>query len=393
MSEHKIYPKIYRAIGLMSGTSLDGVDAAIIETDGTAIHSFGNSVSIPYSAEARAVLERATQDARAWNFDGPAPDFTAAEDALHQSHVATVGAVLAKANLSLTDIDLIGFHGQTLVHQAPSETRRGQSLQIGDGPRLAKALGVDTVYDFRSADIAAGGQGAPLVPVYHRALLGQAGLKQMGMSANAAVLNIGGVSNFTFVDDAGDMFASDSGPGNGPLDQWVKAKGLGEYDKDGVLSLAGVPDFARVEKWLEHAFFKLALPKSADRYDFDVLARMHGLSDADGAATLCAYCALGVAKTLEQTKARVKTLIVCGGGRRNPAIMAALREALPATTIVNAEGLGGKTLEWDGDALEAQAFAYLAVRSVLGLAITFPETTGVSKALSGGVLTRGAERA
>ncbi len=378
MSELKSYPKSYRAIGLMSGTSLDGVDAAIIETDGTTIHSFDKSVSIPYSVEARAVLERATQQARAWNFDGPSPDFSAAEDALHQSHAAAVRAVLEKSGQTVSGIDLIGFHGQTLIHNSPNEIRRGQSLQIGDGPRLAKALGVDTVYDFRSADIAAGGQGAPLVPIYHQALLTQA-----SMGANSAVLNIGGVSNFTLINDAGGLVASDSGPGNGPLDQWVKAKGLGEYDKGGALSLAGVPDFARVEKWLEHAFFKLPLPKSADRYDFDVLARMHGLSDADGAATLCAYSALGTARTLEQTDVCVKTVIVCGGGRRNPAITAALREALPATNIVNAEALG-----WDGDALEAQAFAYLAVRSVLGQAITFPETTGVNKALSGGKLAK-----
>jgi len=234
--------------------------------------------------------------------------------------------------------------------------QKGQTLQLGDGAKLARTLGVDVAYDFRSADVAAGGQGAPLAPIYHKALLQKAGL-----GSEAAILNIGGVSNFTLLSPLGDLIASDAGPGNGPLDQWIKRAGLGDYDVDGVLSLKGTPDFTRLEAWLARDFFNLPVPKSADRYDFDVLPRMHGLSAEDGAATLCAFTARAVAKTLDQTECSIGTIVVGGGGRRNPAIMAGLREATKCR-IISAEAIG-----WGGDALEAQAFAYLAVRTVKNL--------------------------
>ncbi len=368
--------KIYRVIGLMSGTSLDGVDAAILETDGKTIFGFGTSVSLPYSAIERSVLESATLKALAWNFNGPHPnEFSLAEDVLHQTHVAAVQALIFKSKLAISDFDLVGFHGQTVLHLAPKKGAEGKTLQIGDGAKLARTLGISVAYDFRSADVAAGGQGAPLAPVYHKALLEMAGLE-----AGAAILNVGGVSNFTLLDGKGDLIASDAGPGNGPLDQWVKKAGLGDYDKDGSLSFRGTPDFARVEGWLKREFFNLPVPKSADRYDFDVLSRMHGLNAKDGAATLCAFTAMASAKTLVQTQSGVSQIIVCGGGRLNPAIMAALREAT-GVKVTAAETHG-----WDGDALEAQAFAYLAARTAKCLPLSFPKTTGVKVEMTGGVI-------
>jgi len=366
----------YRVIGLMSGTSLDGVDAAILETDGETIFGFGETVSLPYSPIERGVLESATQKALEWQFKGPQPDeFALAEDVLHQTHIAAVQALIFKSKLAITDFDMVGFHGQTVLHRAPSKGRAGQTLQLGNGPKLAHALGINVAYDFRSADVAAGGQGAPLAPIYHEALLEMAGIGR-----DTAILNVGGVSNFTLVDANGGLIASDSGPGNGPLDQWVKKNGLGDYDKDGALSFNGTPDFSRVEGWLKSGFFKLPMPKSADRYDFDVLPRMYGLSAQDGAATLCAFAAMATAQTLEQTGVAVSQIVVCGGGRKNPAIMAALREATGAKVIA-AEKLG-----WDGDALEAQAFAYLAVRTAKRLPISFPKTTGVKIDMTAGVI-------
>ena len=370
--------KTYRVIGLMSGTSLDGVDAAIIETDGETIFGFGKAVSVPYLPADRAVLESATQKALAWNFSGPQPnEFTQAEDVLHRAHVEVVRSLLLKSELNPSDIDLVGFHGQTVLHRAPTEALKGQTLQLGNGGRLSRALGIDVAYDFRSADVAAGGQGAPLAPIYHKALLDMAGL-----GADTAILNIGGVSNFTLLSPDGQLIASDAGPGNGPLDQWVKQNSLGSYDKDGAISLMGTPDFARLEGWLARDFFKLPVPKSADRYDFDVLPRMHGLSPEDGAATLCAFTALAVANTLRQTECALKQIVVCGGGRRNPVIMAALRETTRCR-ITSSETAG-----WDGDALEAQAFAYLAVRTVKRLPLSFPKTTGVKTEMSGGVIAK-----
>jgi anhydro-N-acetylmuramic acid kinase len=367
-------PKVYRVIGLMSGTSLDGVDAAIIETDGERVLGFGASISVPYSVEHREILESATRKALKWNFMGPRPnEFARAEDVIHESHAGAVQSLLEAADLSVSDINFIGLHGQTVLHRPPTVNEIGHTLQLGDGERLARELGTDVFYDFRSADVATGGQGAPLAPIYHKALMEMA-----GYGVGTVVLNIGGVSNFTVLNAAGELIASDAGPGNGPLDQWVKQNGLGDYDAGGALSLKGTPDFARLEGWLSRDFFKLPLPKSADRYDFDVLPRMHGLSPEDGAATLCAFTAMGVAHSLAPLNMTIDRIIVCGGGRYNPAIMGALRETMGAQ-IVNAENAG-----WDGDALEAQAFAYLAARTKLGLPISFPKTTGVKQPLTGG---------
>lgn len=362
----------YKVIGLMSGTSLDGVDVAILDTDGEQVFALGDTAFRPYSAQEQAILVEATQDALGWQFKGPPPNsFARAEQVIHHAHVEAV------EQLGNHGAQLIGFHGQTVLHHAPKAGKAGQTLQLGDGAVLARALGVNTVFDFRSADVAVGGQGAPLAPVYHKALL-----ERSGLGAGTAVLNIGGVSNITVIDSHGNLLASDCGPGNGPLDNWVNQHGLGDYDKDGRISLGGTPDFKCVAAWLKREFFKQPPPKSADRYDFDVLGDLVVMSPQDGAATLCAFMALSVENCVRQLNQTIETIVVCGGGRHNSAMMMALGDSLHCKAI-SADDLG-----WDGDALEAQAFAFMAVRSVRGLPISYSGTTGVIKPMVGGRIAK-----
>ncbi|MBL4855254.1 MAG: anhydro-N-acetylmuramic acid kinase [Robiginitomaculum sp.] len=368
----------YKALGLMSGTSLDGVDAAVIETDGERVFGFGATYFRAYTDEEKDILGAATQAALQWNFKGTPPNiFAQAETIIHQAHIEAAQALMTDDKNE--DIDLIGFHGQTVLHRPPTGGQNGQTLQLGDGQVLADALDVDVVYDFRTKDVQAGGQGAPLAPVYHQALL------EKPQILHAAVLNIGGVSNITIVTPDGELLATDCGPGNGPLDNWVQSCGLGSYDKDGALARAGTPDFALIDKWLGAEFFNKPVPKSADRWDFDVLVDVKNQTSEDGAATLVAFTAMAIANTLahyQHNQQKIETIIVCGGGRKNPMIMAALREQ-SIGKIIAAEQIG-----WRGDDLEAEAFAYLAVRSVKGLSLSYPGTTGVAKPAHGGKTCR-----
>lgn len=357
----------YTVIGLMSGTSLDGVDAAVIETDGETVYGFGPSVTVPFSqnTDFKAIMAAAVQ----WGFNGPPPNiFARATDDIHDSHMTAIEAL----NVDISGIDLIGFHGQTVLHRPAVCGARGETLQLGDGAVLARKYGVPCAYDFRSADVAAGGQGAPLAPIYHKALCDYSGL-----TGRIAVVNIGGVSNVTLIDGSAPLRATDCGPGNGPLDTMVQAETGADFDKDGGLSLSGTVDFSLIEQWFKRDFFMRPVPRSADRYDFDVLADITYLSPADKAATLCSFTAQAIARDLADFDPR--TVIVCGGGRRNPAIMGMLAAHCTTSTVVSAESLG-----WDGDALEAQAFAYLAVRTLRGLPISFPRTTGAPKPMTGG---------
>lgn len=365
--------KTYTALGLMSGTSLDGVDAAFLETDGERIIRFGPSLTLPYSKEQSETLAQATQAALRWQFKGARPNsFFAAEEAIHEAHAAAIQAVCGAHPDWFDALDMIGFHGQTVLHHPAKGDEKGRTLQLGDGQRLADQFGKPVYYNFRTADVEAGGQGAPLAPIYHKALA-----RYAGMTGRVGVLNIGGVSNITLV--SGDsLFATDCGPGNGPLDNWTEQT-LGQaYDGEGQLSRQGIPSFVVIEQWLKRDFFTLSLPRSADRYDFDVLADLTGTSAEDGAATLAAFMAMSVSETLKAYSERPETIIVCGGGRYNKAMLWMLKEQCQAE-VVTAEAVG-----WDGDAIEAQAFAYLAARAKLERPISFPGTTGVPEPMTGG---------
>jgi anhydro-N-acetylmuramic acid kinase len=346
----------------MSGTSLDGIDVAALATDGRRRVVAGPALTVPYPAPFRERLRSVLGDNVA-----PAATIAAVEAELTGRHAAAVDEFRRRHQDAA--FDLVGFHGHTILHR-PQERR---TRQIGDGALLARLIGVDVVADFRSADIAAGGEGAPLAPLYHAALAAD-------LAKPIAVLNLGGVGNVTWIGAAaGAVLAFDTGPGNALLDDWLRRHTGRPVDTDGALALAGGASAAHVERFLRHPYFARTPPKSLDRDDFrDAIP--HDLTPADGAATLTEMTAAAVAAAARHFPAPPRQWVVCGGGRRNPAIMAALARRL-AARVQPAEAVG-----WDGDALEAQAFAYLAVRSVLGLPLSLPTTTGAPRPVRGGRL-------
>ena len=351
-------------VGLMSGTSLDGVDAAVIETDGEAIGRRGPACFVPYPPPLRRRLRDLLD--RAAGTDPDDPGLCDVERELTLFHVDAVQAVLERAS---RPADLIGFHGQTILH-APE---RRVTWQIGDAALLSRRTGLPVVHDFRSDDVAAGGQGAPLVPFFHAALLGPG-------AGPVAVLNIGGVANLTLIDNDGGVHAGDTGPGNALLDDWAERHTGTPCDRDGRLALAGRADPAILEALLADPFFRRPLPKSLDRLAFaDALRAISALSPADGAATLVALTVEAVRRVLLPVRPRFWH--VAGGGRHNPALMDGLRRAL-AAPVEPVDRMG-----WDGDALEAECFGHLAVRSLRGLPLSAPATTGVPQPLTGGRLT------
>ena len=367
------------AIGLMTGTVLDGnIDIAAIRTDGRAVAEFGPWELAPYDEATRTLIAQAVEAAGTWRFEGPEPAiFAQAERALSLAQAEAVAGFVARHGLKREAIAAVGFHGQTVLHRAPTAERRGDTRQLGDGALMARHLGIDVVYDFRSADVRAGGQGAPLAASYHVALL-----EGLGTGDETAVLNLGGVGNMTAFAPGGAFLAFDTGPGNAPLNDWIKRHGHGEMDRDGAFAASGTVDEARLARLLAHPWLSLPYPKSLDRNDFTA-AMANGLSFADGAATLTAFTAGAVGRGLDLLPKRPRRLIVCGGGRRNPAIMAALN-ARSGASAVAAEEVG-----WRGDAIEAECFAFLAMRSKAGLPIGFPLTTGVAEPLTAGRIARG----
>ncbi len=351
-----------RAIGLMSGTSLDGVDAAWIETDGERVFATGPALTMPYDDLLRSDLRRLLDLAPGMTADNPlVADVTAR---LTRRHVEAVAAIGRPA-------DIIGFHGQTILH-APAERR---TWQIGDAAALAAASGTQVAYDFRTADVAAGGEGAPLVPIFHAALAAN-------LESPLAVLNLGGVGNVTWIGRDGTLLAFDTGPGNGPLDDWVAARTNLAFDLDGQVSAQGRVDAAVLARLMAHPYFARLPPKSLDRLDFARALEASGvaaLSIADGAATLVAFTAAAAASA--RLPEAPRRWLVTGGGRLNPTIMAALQARL-GVPVEPVEAVG-----WNGDALEAQCFGLLAVRVLRGLPLSFPGTTGAPRPLPGGRLT------
>jgi anhydro-N-acetylmuramic acid kinase len=359
--------------GFMSGTSLDAVDAALILTDGRKVLEFGATAERKYAPQERRILQEATDVARAWNWSGPAPDaaFEAAKAVITQTHAEAMAQLLSgwKGPAPV----LAGVHGQTVLHRRPIPGRTGATLQLIDAPAMREALGVPLACDFRTADVAAGGQGAPLAPAYHSALL-----EHLGEGA-ACVLNLGGVANITAKLSDGTLIAFDTGPANGPIDEWVEGHGAGTHDFGGHLALAGKPDEDLLERLLQHDWFTEPAPKSLDRYDFSA-AMVQGMSLEDGTATLTEFSARAVAMGVALLPEVPSRVIACGGGRHNPALMDALTRALPCP-VYSAEGVG-----WRGDSIEAEAFAFLAARTARGLPISWPGTTGVPEPMTGGVV-------
>ena len=355
----------------MSGTSLDGIDVALLRTDGEDVVDRGPAATYPYRPDQQAVLHDALQEAKSLEDREARPGILAeAERALTEWHAEAVNRFLDTNGLTPPEIDVIGFHGQTVIHRP----ERRLTVQLGLGPTLARRTGIPVVYDMRAADVAAGGQGAPLVPVYHRALAAAVADRPV------AFVNIGGVANMTWIGQDGDLVAFDTGPGNALLNDWCERHTDVPYDKDGMLARRGSSNTDVLGQLLKNNFFATSAPKSLDRNTFQTSV-VDALSPADGAATLTSFTAASIALSEKLVPEPPRLYIICGGGRLNPTLIQNLRDLLQASVIV-AEDVG-----MNGDSMEAEAWAYLAVRCLRGLAITFPGTTGVAAPLSGGRLT------
>ncbi len=372
------------AIGLMSGTSLDGIDVALLRTDGESIVERGPSLGRSYDAAFRRRLQSALETAKAIKDRAERPgDLAEIERELTLRHAEAVRALVAENGLKAADIDVIGFHGQTVLHR-PNDAL---TVQLGDGGLLAEETGIDVVYDMRANDMAHGGQGAPLIPAYHAALA--AGLSQANGKAIVFV-NIGGISNLTFIGSDGigsggnRIVAFDSGPGNTLIDQWVEAHAGIPYDQGGMIASEGQVDADLAARYLGHAFFTDPVRRSLDRNDFRP-PEGRDASLEDGARTLAHITAAAILRSARHLPERPKLYVVCGGGRLNRVIMgdlAALAEA------EGAEVVAAEAVDLNGDSMEAEAWAYLAVRSLRGLPLTFPGTTGVKMPVTGGLLRK-----
>lgn len=366
---------VLTAIGTMSGTSLDGIDLAILKTDGENVIERGAAHFVPYSRDLKIFVRRAIKAALEGR-DGAA-DIGKASGEVTQAHAIAVAELLEKARLKRTAIDVIGFHGQTILHRPKrNDETVGRSWQIGDGKSLAAETKIDVVSDFRAADIAEGGEGAPFSPVYHGALV-----RALEPDGAVGVINLGGVANLTFVPPGGgnlDLVAFDCGPGNGLIDQWMELKTGAAMDKDGAAARAGQVHSGILRSMLLNPFIRRKPPKSLDRYDFKIDPVLD-LPVADGAATLTAFTAACVRASVPHLPESPRDWIVVGGGRRNLAMMEALQAALDGD-VHAADDIG-----WSGDTLEAECFAYLAVRSLRKLPLSFPKTTRAPRPVQGGI--------
>ena len=362
------------AIGLMSGTSLDGVDIALIETDGKRVNAFGPSGYRPYTDKERSLLRQALTEAVDLQQRDARPGILReAERIVTIAHAEAVATFTSQNRISSGDIDIVGFHGQTVLHRPAQK----MTVQIGDAAALAKAIHIPVMHDFRAADVAAGGQGAPFVPVYHRALA-----QSLQREGPMVVVNIGGVSNITYIDGADTLIACDTGPGNALLDDYMFRRMSQPFDCEGRTAAQGIVDVAWVVRALEHPFFALPPPKSLDRNDFASLA-LREMPPADGAATLTAFTAEAIARIVPLLPKEPLNWIVAGGGARNLTMLRMLRARLQPATVESAEALG-----WAADAIEAQAFGFLAARGLKGLPLSYPATTGVPIPMTGGVIAR-----
>lgn len=356
-------PKLYSALGLMSGTSLDAVDVAWLETDGEGVVIPRGFFSSPYDASTRDAVRKV------FGVYQGNDDVRLASQLLTNAHVKAISEFLSLYHLDASHIDLIGFHGQTITH----DPKNGFTWQIGDAQILANQFGCNVVADFRSADVKAGGEGAPLLPLYHHARI-----KMAAMKGGVGIVNIGGVSNITYI-NGDEILAFDCGPGNALIDDVIlKRRGI-DFDKDGALASTGNVQEDIVQQWLSHPYFSRPAPKSLDRNAWDIEA-IEDLSDEDALASLTHFTARAIAKSCTICPQKPEKLYITGGGRHNRYLMEliAAYTNIPTVTV--------ETLGWNGDALEAEGFAYLAVRSLKNLPLSLPTTTGVKAPQTGGVL-------
>lgn len=361
--------QIYTAIGLMSGSSHDGVDAALIKTDGHEYIETIMSVTTPYVRDMRDKIGSVFNIHRGSSAEDLAK-LKDVEDTITRAHNATIYELLAKSGIAEKKIDFIGFHGHTTHH----DPENGITCQIGNAQMMADEFGIPVVADFRAADVKAGGQGAPLAPIYHHA-------RASALEKPLGVVNLGGVANLTYLGPSGEIIAFDSGPANALIDDWMYKKTGENFDKDGNTAKTGKVNPALLAKWLDHPYFKRDHKKSLDRNDFEFALQdveNANLSVEDGAATLTAFTVDSIVKSLGLFPSSPKRWLISGGGRHNEFIMYALMRKLDVP-VEPVEAVG-----WDGDSVEAECFGYLAVRRFLGEPISFPTTTGVPQPMTGG---------
>ncbi len=363
------------ALGLMSGTSMDGIDLAVVTTDGEGIVQRGPCGFVAYEASFRRRIEASLETAKGIVGRDERPgDLDALECEITLRHADAVRNFLS--DHPHVNPQVIGVHGQTVLHRPGA----GVTVQLGDGALLARETATPVVYDMRANDMQHGGQGAPLVPAYHAALASSLPVDRRRFPV--CFVNVGGISNVTFVPEKGDPVAFDSGPGNALIDQWVSLHGGVPYDADGMIASEGGVIRAIADRYLAADFFARPAPKSLDRGDFTLDAMMDA-DLADGARTLAAVSAEAILAAADHMPEPPVLWIVCGGGRKNPHIMRDLREG---ALLTNADVILAEDAGLNGDAMEAEAWAYLAVRAQNGLPLTFPTTTGCARPVSGGLV-------
>ncbi|MBW9115002.1 anhydro-N-acetylmuramic acid kinase [Rhizobium cauense] len=367
--------KIRTAIGLMSGTSMDGIDVALLRTDGRAVVERGPFLGVPYEPAFRDRLKLALEQAKVITQRDQRPgDLASIERELTLRHAIAVREFLAANALDISSIDVIGFHGQTVLHRPDAAL----TVQIGDGALLARETGIPVAYDLRANDMVHGGQGAPLVPVYHAALAANV----TDATLPVCFVNIGGISNLTYIGADGVIVGYDSGPGNTLIDQWVETHAGVPFDQGGMIASEGrvIGDLA--DRYLNSPFFSAEKRRSLDRNDFPPPSGADA-ELADGARTLAYVAAASIIKSASHLPVTPTLYVVCGGGRLNRVLMQDLADLAGnhRARVISAEEAG-----FNGDSMEAEAWAYLAVRSLDGLPLTFPGTTGVRGPVSGGVL-------
>ncbi|MHB2167679.1 anhydro-N-acetylmuramic acid kinase [Alsobacter sp. R-9] len=357
------------AIGSISGTSMDGIDVSVIRSDGLDRVEPGPGRTYDYPADLRRDLLALIADPVRAETD-PLREL---EARVSDAHAAAIRSFMQDFSVDPASVTVVGLHGQTVWHRPERRFTR----QLGDGPRVARALGLDVVNRFRHADVAAGGEGAPFAPLYHRALASR--LPQPVM-----VLNLGGVGNVTYI-DRDTVIAFDTGPASALLDDFMLKRRGERYDRDGALAASGKPDRALVSRLMQHPYFDRPAPKSLDRNDFHAwAAAVDGLDDPTGAATLAAFTVESAVYALMHVPKRPQRWLVTGGGRLNGHFMRSLAERL-GVPVEPVEAVG-----WNGDYLEAQCFGYLALRSLKGLPLSVPTTTGVPEPMTGGELWKAA---
>ena len=363
-------------IGLMTGTVLDGnIDVAFLRTDGKIIEEFGYYNLMPYDENVKDLIIKTIDEAQIWDFNGPEPEiFAKTEAALTNSQTVAVQRCIKLSGIDENEIEAVGFHGQTVLHRAPNKSSKGKTRQLGDGQTMANKLGIPVVYDFRTNDISEGGQGAPLCPIYHAALL-----KKIGATSTTAILNLGGLGNLSCYSEKYDLIAFDTGPANAPVNDWIKSFNLGQMDIGGEIAARGKVDECKLAEILNDPYFEVSFPKSLDRFDFSYKIA-EGMSLEDGAATLTALVGASVGKGLDLLPIRPTQLIVSGGGRKNGTMMQEI------SSRANIKVQTADKYNWRGDAIEAECFAFLAARTMANLPISYPKTTGVLKPMTGGII-------